>query len=558
MKGCFDFVFSLGAACSCTTTLRMLGIQDASYPFDWLYGASFAKRCDFLYNNFENFISWEDLEQIGNREAPMPCKIFKNKLSGIVFNHDFPLAEDAERYYEVVKEKYNRRINRLYSKLETASNSLLVYIELPNQKPEDEKVIIEQFCKLRNRFKTKLSFLYLSCETGVKPDKMHIVEPVEGGCIVKCDYADHSKNAEVYAVDCEVTKRIVSKFIYQKSISKLALSEEAKLVSVIIPAYNHESYIQDTIKSIINQTYRNLELLIIDDGSTDNTFGKIAELESLCSERFVRFNFSTQENRGTTETINSLILNSKGEYVYLIASDDIAKPDAIDKEVKFLSSHKDYALCVGDNDFIDQKGNKTVWNSENCTVKKDKEYKTFARLLEDEVGFKLTSSKFSDYAEFYKTNFVPNGYLIRKSIFENFGLFRKEAPLEDWWLMLQISKYAKLKFLNEILFSYRLHPTNTAKQRDKIDSMAIKTKEYENRLIEIIPLDGCRRSAAKFIRKLRNKQKTNIIGRLKLKNRIKVFGYSIALALAQIPVVDLLFKKKRRQKLLNKIMKYWR
>ena len=58
------------------------------------------------------------------------------------------------------------------------------------------------------------------------------------------------------------------------------------LISVLIPAYNHENYIQDTIDSVIRQTYNNIELIILDDGSSDNTLAKIKEYESKCQKRF--------------------------------------------------------------------------------------------------------------------------------------------------------------------------------------------------------------------------------------------------------------------------------
>ena len=74
---------------------------------------------------------------------------------------------------------------------------------------------------------------------------------------------------------------------------------EKPLVSVIVPAYNHETYVQDTINSIINQTYRNIELIVIDDGSKDSTWAKIQELKERCEKRFARVHFETKENEGT-------------------------------------------------------------------------------------------------------------------------------------------------------------------------------------------------------------------------------------------------------------------
>ena len=113
---------------------------------------------------------------------------------------------------------------------------------------------------------------------------------------------------------------------------------------------------QDTLQSILNQTYKNIELIVIDDGSSDNTWQKIEELQTQCEKRFVRVIMQTKENEGTCATLNKMLDLAQGEFIYLIASDDIAKPQAIEKEVAFLESHNDYALVVGDDELIDSQG----------------------------------------------------------------------------------------------------------------------------------------------------------------------------------------------------------
>ncbi len=258
------------------------------------------------------------------------------------------------------------------------------------------------------------------------------------------------------------------------------------LISVIIPACNHEKYVQETIQSIINQTYQNIELIIIDDGSKDSTWQKIQEMKQVCENRFSRFVFETQENQGTCKTLNKLISLSQGEYLYLIASDDIAKPDAIEKEYNFLSKNPNYALCVGDDEFIDSESKVCYWDNE-LNIEYDKKkaiYISFGNFLQKNHNFSFLSNKFGRYDSLNIGNHIPNGYLVRKSIFEKIGQFTPDAPLEDYWLMLQISKYAKMKYFDEILFSYRWHNTNTAQNREKMINMTNKTKEYEEYILE--------------------------------------------------------------------------
>lgn len=257
------------------------------------------------------------------------------------------------------------------------------------------------------------------------------------------------------------------------------------LVSVLIPAYNHENYIQETIESIINQTYPNIELIILDDGSKDKTWEKITELKPKCENRFVKIHFETKQNEGTCITLNKLLKLSSGEFVYIIASDDLSKPQAIEKEVKFLQDNPDYALAVGDNEYVDSIG-KQIFRTQKAFTSniKNAKYKTVKEFLSSKLKIDFLSDDFGSYKTLYKENYIPNGYLIRKNIFETIGNFTKNAPLEDFWLMLQISKYKKMKYIDEILFSYRIHDTNTIGNSTRMRELTTQTRNYEQKLLE--------------------------------------------------------------------------
>lgn len=258
------------------------------------------------------------------------------------------------------------------------------------------------------------------------------------------------------------------------------MSLTSPLISVIIPAYNHQLYIASTIKSIITQSYSNIELLIINDGSTDKTWDVIKSFEKKYESRFTRFVFETQENLGTCDTINKLVNLAEGKYIYLIASDDIVKPRAVEILCDFLEQHNDYALVVGNNEFIDSSGNIIDWNKKtNSNILSDCHYATFGdylRSIRSDVDF--FSPDFGSYESLLLGNYIPNGYLVRKSIFEKIEPFTNEAPLEDYYLMLQIAQHSKLKYLDEILFSYRWHGKNTANNRLKMLDLTSKTLAY--------------------------------------------------------------------------------
>lgn len=266
------------------------------------------------------------------------------------------------------------------------------------------------------------------------------------------------------------------------------MSGNNSLVSVLIPAYNHENYVTETIQSIIEQTYKNIEIIVIDDGSSDNTWQKIQEMKDECEKRFIRVVFKTKVNEGTTHTLNQLLAEARGEYVYIIASDDVAKQCAIEKEVEFLDNNSEYALVVGNNEIIDSQSKVCYWDKEqNIVYSKDEaSYLTFGEYLQKIRNLNFLSSDFGTYSSLYIGNHVPNGYLIRKNIFEKTGYFTPEAPLEDYYLMLQISKYAKMKYLDEVLFSYRWHSCNSIKNASKMIAYADKTREYEEQILEHI------------------------------------------------------------------------
>lgn len=260
------------------------------------------------------------------------------------------------------------------------------------------------------------------------------------------------------------------------------LGNDNPLVSVIVPAYNHQNYVQETLKSIINQTYQNIELIVIDDGSKDATWQKICELKNECKKRFTRVYFATKKNEGTCKTFNKLISLTKGDYIYIIASDDVAKPQAIEKLLQAIEP-VDAVLAVGNNEFIDAAGKRIGWDKKQNSVPLTKaKYKTFAEQL------KISAKKdsFGTYRELLKSNHIPNGYLIKAAALRKI-CFTPEAPLEDYFMNLQLAKIGKFVFVDEILLSYRWHAANTIKQTAKMLAFKMQTLRYEEKLTAALP-----------------------------------------------------------------------
>lgn len=122
------------------------------------------------------------------------------------------------------------------------------------------------------------------------------------------------------------------------------------LVSVIMPVYNATKYVEEAVASVLNQTYQNLELLVIDDGSKDNS------LELIQSFNDPRLHVFSQINQGADVARNRGLYESKGEYVKFLDSDDVLYPDALKTQVEQMASLADNEEVFGDFDFMDENG----------------------------------------------------------------------------------------------------------------------------------------------------------------------------------------------------------
>mgnify|MGYP001558940534 FL=1 len=120
----------------------------------------------------------------------------------------------------------------------------------------------------------------------------------------------------------------------------------APLVSIVIPAYNHCGYLREAIESVLAQTYRNVELIVIDDGSTDDT-------QRVLEAYGERFYWESQENMGQSRTLNKGWGMAKGDILAYLSADDVLMPDAVAKSVACLQQNPDAVLSYCNTNFID-------------------------------------------------------------------------------------------------------------------------------------------------------------------------------------------------------------
>lgn len=206
-------------------------------------------------------------------------------------------------------------------------------------------------------------------------------------------------------------------------------------LSIIMTVYNSEKYIGESIESILTQTYKDFEFIIIDDASTDNSYS-ICEQYSKKDSRIRLYRNKT--NKWISYTRNLLIEKSKTDYIAIQDSDDISLPDRLELLMDFLSENKDYAIVSGHNIIIDSDGKaigkrKYGDNIQNIILKKNP--------------------------------LSQPSCMFRKDIFREVGWYDETIDYgEDYdlWLRFYAAWY-KIKNLDSFLIEYRIHDTQSKK-----------------------------------------------------------------------------------------------
>jgi glycosyltransferase involved in cell wall biosynthesis len=208
---------------------------------------------------------------------------------------------------------------------------------------------------------------------------------------------------------------------------------DGPVVSVCMPAYNCQRYVAEAIESILGQTFRDFEFLIIDDGSTD---GSLPILRRYAA-RDPRIRLTSRPNLGVPATLKELVDQSRGEFIARMDADDIAFPERFEKQVNYLRAHSD-CVVVGCR----------VWetDAEGDSVR---EYFTLADHDEiDAFHFRMTGPAL-----------VHPSIMLRRDAMLAVGGYRNFL-IEDLDLYLRLAEYGRIARVPEFLLKYRIHSTN--------------------------------------------------------------------------------------------------
>lgn len=224
-------------------------------------------------------------------------------------------------------------------------------------------------------------------------------------------------------------------------------------VSVVIPSYNHADYIEQAIQTVLGQTYGDLELIVVDDGSTDTSPTVLSKIQD---ER-VRVFF--QRNQGAHIAINRGLSMAQGQYLAILNSDDAYFPQRIEKAVSVLEANPNIGLVGSYVEIIDSSGKPLGIKQgyKNCPPWILSQPERSFRALDDLVLALLTENYLA----------TTSNYVFPRTIYEKVGEFRPLRYTHDWDFALRIARNAEIYLIEEPLLKYRIHPKNTIKE-DKV------------------------------------------------------------------------------------------
>lgn len=238
----------------------------------------------------------------------------------------------------------------------------------------------------------------------------------------------------------------------------MKLNPTKPLVSVVIPVYNANGFLSGAIESIQNQTYKNLEIIIVDDGSTDET----PKILSSLAKKDKRIKILTNKrNLNIASSLNRGIKLAKGSYIARMDADDISLPNRIEKQIKYLLAHPDIVILGGQCKTIDV-NNKIIGH---------KLFPVTDKQIRDALYYE---NPIQHPTVIFNTNLIP----------KNFTWYNTNLPpAEDYDLFFRMAKFGKLHNLNSFVLKYRQYigsstfknPLNTFNVTLKVRKLA-KTK----------------------------------------------------------------------------------
>lgn len=208
-------------------------------------------------------------------------------------------------------------------------------------------------------------------------------------------------------------------------------------VSVCITSYNHAQYLPETLDSVLRQTYADFEIIVADDGSTDDSLTLLADYQRRYPEKVHCLWHPDHQNKGISATFNLAAQQARGDYLAWLGSDDIWLPEKLAKQVSFLSSQPESGMVYSPAFILDSTG---------------RQYPQFI----------IGGEQYEDvWRRLLVSNFIcASAVLIRRACLDEVGLLDEELVYSDWELWIRIAARYRVGVVAEPLVLYRIHGHN--------------------------------------------------------------------------------------------------
>jgi glycosyltransferase involved in cell wall biosynthesis len=227
-----------------------------------------------------------------------------------------------------------------------------------------------------------------------------------------------------------------------------SIVEKPPLLSVLMPVFNSSKYVAQAVDSILNQSFRDFEFVIVDDGSSDGSPQILDHYASLDQ----RVRIVHQPNSGITVALTNGFEESRGEFLARMDSDDVAEPTRLEKQLTFIKSNPELVLVGTSSIYIDPSGREV----DRPNVPSDH------------------NQMDSWHASGMGTALGHPTAMIRRTAFVTVGGYRQEfEPAEDLDLWLRLAEVGQIANVPEALVRYRIHPESVSQQRRKAQSQAV-------------------------------------------------------------------------------------
>ncbi len=228
------------------------------------------------------------------------------------------------------------------------------------------------------------------------------------------------------------------------------------LISICIFVYNRENLIAETIKSCLNQSYQNFEIIIADDGSTDNTAAVVKSFND------PRIKYYYKEHTNAPDTRNFALKHANGDYIIWVGSDDILDSSILEEYVNSLKIYKDADILYCNLQSFDNQGNKGIFLS----------YQDWYQRNPEMLAFLFEGSPIPD-----------GGTLIKKSVYEEVGNYNIEftrAQDYEFWSRVVLAEKFNAKYVNKTLYYYRIHDGNLTGHLNNATDYSFERKILQN------------------------------------------------------------------------------